>query len=112
MTEPERDGTTGASEGYVVRHDWDEDDALSSTVINAVAAIRNVEPTAVDPLNRAVDPDALNAIFANRCDGNERAGASLTIRLNGCRVTVDGDGRILVVPPASDSPEVGTERSE
>lgn len=112
MTDPDRDGSDPDRDTYVVRHDWDEDDSLSSTVVTAVAAIRNVEPTAVDPLNEAVDPDALNTIFENRHCGTERAGASLSIRLNECVVTIHGDGRVVVEAPGEGGDDVETDDPE
>ncbi|WP_323190324.1 HalOD1 output domain-containing protein [Halostella sp. PRR32] len=99
MRDSDRDTPDSDGDTYVVHHDWDEDDSLSSTVVTAVAAIRNVEPTAIDPLNEAVDPDALNTIFENRHGGAERSGATLTLRLNKCSVTIHGDGRVVVEAP-------------
>jgi hypothetical protein len=96
MTDSDRNGSDHVRDTYVVRHDWEEDGSLSSTVVTAVAAIRNVEPTAVDPLNEAVDPDALNDLFEDRHCGTERAGATLSISLNDCTVTIHGDGRVVV----------------
>ena len=112
MTDSDRGGSDPPRDTYVVRHDWDEDGSLSSTVITAVAAIRNVEPTDVDPLNEAVDPDALNTIFDNRRGGAERAGATLSIRLNECTVTIHGDGRVVVEAPGEEADGTETDREK
>jgi hypothetical protein len=108
MTDSNSNGSDSDLDTYVVRHDWGDDDSLTSTVVTAVAAIRNVEPTSVDPLNEAVDPDALNTIFDDRHCGSERAGASLSIRLNDCVVTIHADGRVVVEGPGEESDEVET----
>ena len=96
MTDANTEDTRAAQNVHVARHDWEVDDSLSATVVTAVAAVRNLEPRAVDALNETVDPDALNAIFADTYSGNSRDGAVLSFRLNGCDVTVHGDGRVVV----------------
>ncbi|WP_135820675.1 HalOD1 output domain-containing protein [Halostella litorea] len=99
MSDTNQTDTTADPRPYSVVHDWDADDSLAATVVSAVAAVRNVEPTAVEPLNETVDPDALNAIFDDRHNGGDRSGPTLSFRLNGCDVTVHADGRVVVKPP-------------
>lgn len=99
MTDANTEDTRSVQNVHVVRHDWEEDNSLSATVVTAVAAVRNLEPKAVNALNETVDPDALNAIFADSYGGNSREGATLSFRLNGCDVTVHGDGRVIVRTP-------------
>ncbi|NHN48674.1 hypothetical protein G9464_13870 [Halostella sp. JP-L12] len=99
MTDANAEDTLTGQNVHIVRHDWGEDDSLSATVVTAVAAVRDLEPTSVDALNETVDPDALNALFADSYGGNSRDGATLSFRLNGCDVTVHGDGRVVVRAP-------------
>ena len=100
MTDANTEDTRSAQNVHIARHDWERDDSLSATVVTAVAAVRNLEPRAVDALNETVDPDALNAIFADSYGGNSREGAALSFRLNDCDVTIHGDGRVVVRPPS------------
>ncbi len=59
-----------------------------------------MEPTSVEPLNAAVDADALNALFRPRLNGEKRAGGGVFFLLEGCEVTVHGDGEVVVRPEA------------
>ncbi|MFB6195146.1 MAG: HalOD1 output domain-containing protein [Haloplanus sp.] len=88
--DPERDA-------YVVDHHETSDIELSVTVVHAVLEATGKDPMEVD-LNAVVQPDALNRIFAPKHDGTPRAGGTVTFRLAGCRVTVDGDGEVVVEP--------------
>jgi len=99
MSDTNSRNTTTETRSYSVVHDWNADDSLAATVVSAVAAVRNVEPTAVEPLNETVDPDALNAIFDDRYNGGGRSGPSLSFRLSSCEVTVHANGRVVVRPP-------------
>ncbi|MFB6102137.1 MAG: HalOD1 output domain-containing protein [Haloplanus sp.] len=88
--DPERDA-------YVADHRETSDRELSVTVVHAVLEATGKEPTDVN-LNAVVQPDALNRIFAPTHDGTPRNGGTLTFDFAGCRVTVDGDGEIVVEP--------------
>lgn len=86
---------------HFATHDWDDDTELSTNVIRAVAAVRNVEATELAPrLNQAVDVDSLDRLFES--DGTDAPASSVTVsfRWNGCEVTITEGGVIAVVPPA------------
>ncbi|WP_248516637.1 HalOD1 output domain-containing protein [Salinarchaeum laminariae] len=69
------------------------DEPLDVAVVYAVAASKGVDPMGLDePLNGAIDADALRQLFAS-------AGDSLTARfvLDGCEVSiVDGGDDVIV----------------
>lgn len=44
----------------------------SIAVIEQIAETKHVKPADLTPLHRAVDPDALDALFDNRFDGDVR----------------------------------------
>ncbi|MFB6108714.1 MAG: HalOD1 output domain-containing protein [Haloplanus sp.] len=91
---PEYDPNTRA---YVVDYHETSDLELSVTVVHAVLAVTDVDPTEVN-LNDAVHPDALNDLFTPKHDGTTRSGGTLSFTLAGCSVTVTSDGEVRVDP--------------
>ncbi|MFC7154332.1 HalOD1 output domain-containing protein [Halomarina halobia] len=83
---------------YRAFHDMTEPGSLSITVMQAVGAVVDVDPMALDSLYEAVDPDALDELF---CPGPERQPSidgRIRFRFAGCHVTVESNGTILVEP--------------
>ena len=70
-------------------------------VIEGVAALSNRDPSSMQPLYTAVDPDALDTIFAPPTDAHQNA--HVTFEYEGCQVTVQGDGQVLISKADSDS---------
>lgn len=73
----------------------------SQAVVEAVAEREGVEPTELVPpeyetLYDAVDPAALDALFAPRANGADRADGSVTFPFCGYTVTVTADGTVSV----------------
>jgi len=68
-----------------------DDQAPSHVVVTAVAAVTDREPTSCPPLFDVVDPDALDAIFADREAGR------VAFEYAGCEVTIH-DGTVAVDP--------------
>ena len=68
-----------------------ETESPSNCVVVATAAVRGVEPVALEQLARTIDPDALDALFER--DGREdRAELRVTFEYEGFDVTVvNGD---------------------
>lgn len=94
------DPHTGA---YRSIHDWDSDEPLSSTVMEAILALTGDEPASGPPLWETLDPDALDSLFSP--DGREeQSSACLTFYHQRYRVTVQRDGHVLVYPP-EESPQ-------
>lgn len=66
---------------------------LSVAVIDAVSAALGVEPETLDPLlHDAIDPDALDALFAGR-DGTR---GHIRFQYHGYLVDVDGEGNVTL----------------
>ena len=105
MTENER--SKGTREGETVRYRAGPGESLSGAVIAAVAACSRRAPVAgdspgeggepLDPLCEAIDPDALDALFAP-VSGEERSEG--TVRFTYCDhdVAVESAGVITVRP--------------
>jgi hypothetical protein len=96
------------SEGAVFSYDVSSSESLSEGVIAAVSTVTGVAPVAtalvpdaevvqeLDPLYRAVNPDALDSIF--RAAGRVTTPVSgwVSFFYHGHEVTVHSDGRIFV----------------
>lgn len=77
---------------------------ISAKVVEAVAAAKGIEPTALDTrLYEIIDPDALDAIFRPKADGTPRIGGKITFTMDGCRVAIHNDGNVDVTPPAEET---------
>lgn len=71
----------------------------SQAVVEAVADREGIAPTELVPpeyetLYDAVDPAALDALFAPRANGAERTDGSITFRFCGYEVTVTAGGTV------------------
>lgn len=76
------------------------DGPLSSTIIEAVAAARGVDPLALSPLYGVIDPDAIDALGgAITVPSSE---FELTFSWEDCHVRVHADGEVSVTPPEED----------
>lgn len=74
-----------------------DSNSISETVVRAVGEALGKKPIDVEPLNGTVDPDALNALFDARMNGETRSGdGGAFFQLDGCDVTVYSDGRVVV----------------
>lgn len=70
---------------------------ISSAVIEAIAEHKSVDPVDLDqPLYDVVDPDALDAFFAESAGSADPAGRRVEFAYDGCTVRVSGDGTIDV----------------
>jgi hypothetical protein len=92
------------ADGNVFHAAYPRDDAAPSiAVVSALAVISDTDPTAIEPLQSAVDTDALDALLARHfADGKD---VDVTFAVDGHDVTVASGGRLSVWPPeASESP--------
>ncbi|ODR82235.1 hypothetical protein BG842_18150 [Haladaptatus sp. W1] len=71
---------------------------LPTAIIREVADQTNSETTALEPLYNAIDPDALEMLFAAKPDGSLRAPGRIVFEYSGCEVTVTNKGDVQVVP--------------
>lgn len=85
-------GNDAAAEREVV------DATPTEAVVDAVADVRDCDPIELPPLNDAVDPEALDELFADTVGGKPRHGGRLTFRYCDCDVTVTGAGTVVVEP--------------
>lgn len=70
----------------------------SIAVVTAVADAKGVDPMELDPLANAVDPEALDRLFASMRDGRLRTEGRLRFELAGCEVTLASDGTVTASP--------------
>ncbi|WP_433634804.1 HalOD1 output domain-containing protein [Halomicrococcus sp. NG-SE-24] len=80
------------------RFDGSADDSLKTRIISHVAAQKNVDSTSLEPLYEAIDPDALEDLFAPHFDGTSRTTGRVVFAYSGYRVTVTSDGDIQTTP--------------
>lgn len=83
---------------HTVVHDWQGEVPLSTTILSLVGSAMDADPTELEPLNDAVDPDALDALFAPREGGTPRRPGTLSFQFAGFTVTVDADGTVALRP--------------
>jgi hypothetical protein len=74
---------------------FDADESPSHGVVRAIAAVKGVEPTGVDPLYDFIDPDALDAMFDGTTGTSERD-IRVSFRIDDLEIEVSGDRRITV----------------
>lgn len=85
---------------FHTRHDWNKSDEISSTIVDAVAAIVGKEPTKLQPLYHAIDPDAFDQLLQSFLPtDNGTDVAQVEFSFNGCDVSVQSDGRIWIDLP-------------
>lgn len=88
----ERDGR----DVHHTRHDPDERGALSTSIIEAIAAVAGVDPSRTRiPIERSVNPDALDELFERPVDEAED-GPCLVFPVWEYSVVVHADGNIFV----------------
>jgi hypothetical protein len=80
------------------RYEWSDGTALSIAVIEAVASVTGRDPLDIEPLNRHVDPDALDALF-ERPDVSRTPRGTISFSIENHLVVVHSAGEILVYPP-------------
>lgn len=73
----------------------------SRAIVTAVSSALNCDETELEPLNTAVDPDALNSLFRSTSSVN-RGGGSVSFRYAGCEVVVECEGTPSRGEPVSD----------
>jgi len=84
--------------------------APSTAVVGAVSTVADRDPLSIEPLYSTIDPDALNALFADgrRDDGDIHVRFSMI----GYRITLSSDGRVTVRPSRADTPQASVDGGE
>lgn len=80
-------------------------DSVCLSVVNAVARATGTDPSKLEPLAGAVDPDMLERLVADAGAGRADGG-TIAFTMAGCRVEVDSGGDITVTRP--DAPAAPT----
>ncbi|MFB6106469.1 MAG: HalOD1 output domain-containing protein [Halobacteriaceae archaeon] len=82
--------TRGPTDDAAQRRTFDVEagPAPSATVVSALAALDGRHPTDLTPLARAVDPDALDRLFAPSFGATTGVGGEVSFTHEGYRVTV------------------------
>ena len=81
------------------------DESVTTAIVRAVSAVSGRQPKSMPPLTHVIDPDALDALFDSRSNGEPRIGGRLSFIYNRCRVTVD-NGEYLTIQLLDDCPRV------
>lgn len=71
--------------------------SLSETVIQAVAAVRGVDPVDLEPLYATIDPDLIDGLAAD-ATRTTPSPAELRFTWAGCTVTASAGGGVVVEP--------------
>jgi len=77
-------------------HDWTSADSLSSTLLTALADVKDVAPTDLEPLYETLDPEALDNLFGSDGDGF-RADGHVSFPVAGCDVSIYSHGEFAVI---------------
>lgn len=80
------------------RTEWTRAPSVSMAVVEAVAHVEDVDPLEFGPLNDAIDPDALDSLFATPTSRDAGPVRELELHFGGCRVMVRGTGELVVQP--------------
>lgn len=92
---------SGSPDQYRAYHPPDSPGKLSTTIVHALADAMGISVTETGfSLFDCIDPDALNRIFSTKANGTPRPTGHVTFYVQGYRVTVYGDGQILITPPS------------
>ena len=82
---------------YQTTHEWDSKVSLSYTIIDALATVRETNPTDLEPLHTAVDTEALDQLFEPLRDSNHSNGAErVEFTFDGYLVTATASGDVTV----------------
>ena len=96
--ESEKSGYDIQTGTYHLHHDWDSTSSVCYTVVRAVSAVTGTEPQRLEPINEAVNPDALRSVFHGRQDQGDPTD-SIRVVVAGCDVVLQRDGHVIVHPP-------------
>jgi hypothetical protein len=92
-----------------MEYEIERSESVSRAVVRAVSAVDGRKPGSLPPLGRVLDPDALDALFDARSDGEPRTGGRLSFIYSRCRVTLD-NGEFLTIQPLDSHPRVVSDR--
>lgn len=77
-----------------------DSEPVTTTVVEAIAEAKGCDPTELEELHRAIDTDALDALFDEGTPGHLRDG-QLSFVYSGFEVTITSDGAVNLGEPAT-----------
>lgn len=87
----------GDEKSAAVTYEVSEDESITHAVTAAMSSADGTSETDLRPLYSAVDPDALDAIFASQSDDTSRdPEGTVTFEYGSRRVRVESDGTVRV----------------
>lgn len=81
-----------------MEHEVAPGESVSMAVVSAVSTVVGRDAEEIRPLAEVLDPDALDALFAQRENGASRRGGEVSFIYSDCRVTIQ-NGEYLSVRP-------------
>ena len=72
------------------------DETVTEAIVSAVADHRGTGITDLEPLNNAVDPDALNTLFEDEWANQGGISKRMAFTYAGCEVVISSDGSVQV----------------
>jgi hypothetical protein len=94
--DPSFEPATGA---YTFTHDWQTDGPLWIRIVDALESIPEVDTPESPFVFEAVDPEALDALFAPASDDRSRSAGMVVVPIAGSLVTVWADGTVQIRQP-------------
>ena len=81
-----------------VFHDWNDDDSVSETIVDAIATYENTREKDLPALEQSINPNALNHLF-NSTGDDPPYGGTVSFSYAGHVVLVMSSGQILIRKP-------------
>lgn len=81
-----------------MRYQIGPDEPVGVAVVSAVSAAEECAPKALPQLTEAVNPDALNELFAPKDEGPTRRSGTVSFDYSNSRVTIERNEHLTVEP--------------
>jgi hypothetical protein len=80
----------------ILTYELHADQPPSEGVVAAVSTSSGVDPAAMEPLAKTIDPDAVDAMFSDHYDGTPRGTGHIQFAYAGYEVLVSSEGVVSV----------------
>lgn len=92
-----------STDTYRVTHEWWGDRSFTTAIVTAASEVTDTPPADLDPIQRVIDADALDELYAPlRIAEPRRSRSALTFQFESCDITVRSSGDIEIQPLADD----------